>query len=150
MRVARKQRRSGHDLAGLAVPALHDLSVDPGLLDPGARGCRADRLDRRDRGGADAVDRGDTGTHCNAVDMHGAGAAERHAAAELRAGHAEYVAQHPEERRVAVDIDHPIDAVDLNCGGHSYLHAIRYAIPTSFTASGRDAAFSGCSLPSRS
>ena len=41
----------------------------------------------------------------DAVDMHGAGAAQRHAAAELRAGHAEHVAQHPEQRRVAVDID---------------------------------------------
>ena len=44
---------------------------------------------------------------------------------ELRAGHAEHVAQHPQERGVAVDIDHPIDAVDLDCGGHSHLHAIR-------------------------
>ena len=55
----------------------------------------------------------------------GAGAAERHAAAELRAGHAEHVALHPQERSVAVNIDRPIDAVDLDCGGHSYLQAIR-------------------------
>ena len=41
----------------------------------------------------------------DAVDMHRAGAAQRHAAAELRAGHAEHVAQHPQQRRVAVDID---------------------------------------------
>ena len=32
----------------------------------------------------------------DAVDMHGAGAAQRHAAAELGAGHAEHVAQHPQ------------------------------------------------------
>src|ERR1700748_3459169 len=78
-----------------AVPALTALAVEPAFLDLGARHCRADRLDRRDRGGANAVDRGDAGTGGDAVDMHGAGAAERHAAAELRAGHAEHVAQNP-------------------------------------------------------
>ena len=64
-------------------------------------------------GGADAVDRGDARAGGDAVDMHGAGAAQRHAAAELRAGHAEHVAQHPEQRRVAVDIDAVSLAVDF-------------------------------------
>ena len=58
------------------------------------------------------------GTRGGAVDMHGASAAQRHAAAELRASHTEHVAQHPEQRRIAIDIDGPIDAVDLNRGGH--------------------------------
>ena len=40
------------------------------------------------------------------------------AATELRAGHAQHVAQYPEERRVAIDIDRPIDAVDLDREGH--------------------------------
>ena len=40
-------------------------------------------------------------------------AAESHAAAELRAGHAEHVAQHPEKRLVAIDIDRSIDALIL-------------------------------------
>ena len=53
-----------------------------------------------------------------AVDMHGAGAAQRHAAAELRAGHAEHVAQHPEQRRVAVDIDAVCSPVDFDGEGH--------------------------------
>src|SRR6266550_4530751 len=118
MWVAREERRSGHDLARLAVAALNDLAVEPGLLDLGARRCRADRLDRRDLGSADAVDRSNAGTGGDAVDMHGAGAAERHAAAELRAGHAEHVAQYPQERSVAINIDRPIDAVDLDCGCH--------------------------------
>src|SRR5207247_5428664 len=86
---------------------------------------RGECLDRRDRGGAEAVDSGDTGTGGDAVHMYGAGAAERGAAAEFRAGHAEHVAQHPQERGVAVDIDRPIDAVELDRGGHSYLRAIR-------------------------
>ena len=49
----------------------------------------------------------------DAVEMHRAGAAERQPAAELCAGHAEHVAQHPEERRVAVDIDGVCVSVDF-------------------------------------
>ena len=48
----------------------------------------------------DAVDGRDAGAHRGAVEMHRAGAAQRHAAAEFRAGHAEHVAQHPKQRRV--------------------------------------------------
>src|SRR5258708_1939142 len=62
MRVARKERRSGHDLARLAVAALNDLPIEPGLLDFGARRCRAACLDRGDLGRADAVVSGETGT----------------------------------------------------------------------------------------
>src|SRR5438876_11863832 len=46
--VLRQQRGSGHDLAGLAVPALHDLEVEPRLLHLLADGCGADALDGRD------------------------------------------------------------------------------------------------------
>src|SRR6266536_6465964 len=73
--IARQQRRGGHDLARLAIAALNDLPVEPGLLDLGARRRRADCLDRRDLGGADALDRSDTGAGGDAVEMHGAGAA---------------------------------------------------------------------------
>src|SRR3989442_30954 len=48
---------------------------------------------------------GDAGTRRYSVDMHGAGAAKCNAAAEFGAGHTEHVAQHPEERRVGIDID---------------------------------------------
>ena len=99
-------------------PHCDDLAVEPGLLDLGARRCRADRLDRCDLGRADAVDRRDAGTGGDTVDMHRAGAAQRHAAAEFRAGHAEHVAQHPEERRVAVDIDAVRSSVDFDREGH--------------------------------
>src|SRR5215510_10403600 len=121
LRLARKECRSGHDLARLAVAALRDLAIDPGLLDPGARRGRADRLDGGDLGAADAVDRGDAGTRRLAADMHRAGAAQRHAAAEFRAGHAEHVAQHPEERGIAVDIDAVRAAVDFDSERHGLL-----------------------------
>src|SRR5712671_4788869 len=61
MWIARQQRRGGHDLARLAVAALHDLAVEPGLLDLGARRRRAYRLDRGDLGTADAVDGSNAG-----------------------------------------------------------------------------------------
>jgi len=105
VRVARQQRRSGHDLPRLAVAALDDLAIEPGLLDFGARRRRANGLDGRDVRIADAVDRSDTGAGGDAVDMHSARAAQGQAAAKLRAGHAEHIAQHPQEWGVAVDID---------------------------------------------
>src|SRR5258705_5912577 len=45
--------------------------------------------------------------------MDGAGAALSDTAAELRAGHAQRIAQHPKERRLRLDIDVDILAVDL-------------------------------------
>src|ERR1043165_7084677 len=58
-RIAGEQRRGGHDLPRLAVAALDALTIEPGLLDPGAGRSCADRLDGRDLGCADAVDRRD-------------------------------------------------------------------------------------------
>ena len=63
---------------------------------------------------ADAVDRGDAGPRRRAVDMHGAGAAQRGSAAEFGAGHAKHIAQHPKQRRVGVDIDAVCGSVDFD------------------------------------
>src|ERR1700730_2508128 len=52
------------------------------------------------------------------VEMHGAGAAQRHAAPEFRAGHAQYIAQHPKERRVTIDIDDVWFSVDFDAECH--------------------------------
>src|SRR5215831_1255448 len=118
MRVAGKECRGRHDLARLAIAALHYFAVEPRLLNLSAGRRCADRLDRRDFGGADALDRGDTRAGGSAVDMYRARAAQRHATAKFCAGHAEYVAQHPEERGVAVDIDVVYVAVDFDGEGH--------------------------------
>src|SRR5205823_1933829 len=48
MGLAREQCGSRHDLARLAVAALHDLEVEPDLLDPLATGVRANASDRGD------------------------------------------------------------------------------------------------------
>ena len=37
-----RRRRSGHDLAGLAIAALHDLQIEPGLLNLLATRCITD------------------------------------------------------------------------------------------------------------
>jgi len=67
------------------------------------------------------VDRGDARAGRDAVDLDSAGAAERHPAAELRAGHSEHIAQYPEQRRVAIDIDGAIDTIDFDLERHGYL-----------------------------
>src|ERR1700726_515293 len=125
MRVAGNECRGGHDLARLAVAALNDLPAEPSILSLPTRWSLPNSFDRSDRRTANAVDGRDTGARRRPVQMNRTGAAERHAAAELRAGHAEHVAHYPQERGVTVDIDRPIDAVDLDRGGQSFLHAIR-------------------------
>jgi hypothetical protein len=100
---------------------LRDLAIEPSLLDflPGRR--LTDRLNRRDFGVPDAVDRRDAGTDGRALDMDRARAAERHAAAELRAGHAKHIAQYPQQRSIAVDVYRTIGPIYLDQEGHPTL-----------------------------
>src|SRR6201991_3909128 len=142
-----QERRRRHDLAGLAVAALHHLQLLPRLLQGCALRSLSDRLDRGDRALADAVDRGDTGPRRRAVDMHGAGAAQRLAATELGPGHAQHVAQHPEQRGVAVDIDLMGCAVNLQHEGHGCLSVA--AADSRPSRTGRPAAFISWSVSLR-
>src|SRR5262249_42491756 len=50
-----EQGRGRHDLAGLAIAALHHIEIHPGLLQRLALRRVADRLDRGDRAFTDAV-----------------------------------------------------------------------------------------------
>jgi hypothetical protein len=97
---------------------LDDLEIEPCFLNLGPGWCLSDRLNGGDSRVADAFDRGDAGTNGSPVQMHGAGAAQRPAATEFRAGHAEHVAQHPKQRGVPVDIGLVIVAVDFDFEGH--------------------------------
>src|SRR2546430_11592835 len=119
--VLRQQRAGGHDRAGRAVAALHDLEVEPRLLDLLADGCGADALD----GGDGMADRGahrrDARSSWYAVEVHGAGAAQCGAAAELGASHAEQVPQDPKQGHVGWRIDSVTSAVDCQCD-HRQLH----------------------------
>src|SRR5262249_16818077 len=86
MRRVRKQCRRRHDLTGLAIAALNDFLIQPGLLDRGSRARSADALDRRDGAIADGADRQQARAQRFALHEYGAGAALRDAAAEFSAG----------------------------------------------------------------
>src|SRR6267143_1017921 len=116
-----EQRRRGHDLAGLAIAALRHLQLDPGLLDLLAGRGGADGLDRSDALAGRGRDRRDARAHRLAIKMDRARAAQSEAATEFRAGHAEHIAQHPEQRRVVVDIDAAGFAVDCQRMWHRSL-----------------------------
>ena len=90
-----EQRGSGHDLPRLTIAALRHIELLP---------CRLDRfpfsgLESFDRGDLDAgLDRREwkrARARRLPVDMDGAGAAKRHAAAELGAGQLQMIAQDP-------------------------------------------------------
>ncbi len=67
-----EQRGRRHDLPGLAVAALNDFEIEPGLLHLGADRCGADAFDCGDGASAHRTDRQQTGAHGLAVDMHSA------------------------------------------------------------------------------
>src|SRR5579883_179890 len=100
----RQQRRRLHDLAGLAVAALRDADVAPGHLH-GMLALGVEPLDGDDRFVGDVRHRDAAGADRLAVDMNRAGAAQRDAAAELRSGQAELVAQVPQERHRRVTVE---------------------------------------------
>src|SRR5918999_974370 len=99
---------------------------EPRLLNLCAGIRLADSFDRDDLRAADAVDRRDAGPRGDPIDVNGAGAAQRRAATELRTGHAENVAQDPEQWRVAVDVDVACGSVDLDGERHDMI-SIRVA-----------------------
>src|SRR5262249_35071279 len=101
-------------LPGLAVAALNDFEIEPGLLYLGARRGRADAFDGGDGAVLQRADRKNAGTHRLAVDMHGAGAALRDAAAVFGASYAKHIAQHPEQWSIATDVDVVLGSIDAN------------------------------------
>jgi hypothetical protein len=116
---------SRHNLAGLAIAALHDLEIQPCSLNLLAGWRIADRFDRGDRCVADAIDGRNAGAGRNAVKMNRACTAKSHAAAELRAGHAEDVAEDPQQRCVFIDVDDVVCAVNFEGKGHrSFLRIV--------------------------
>ena len=53
------------------------------------------------------------------VDVHRAGAAQCNSAAELGARQPKHVAQHPEQRRVPIDISLVLRSIDFDANGHA-------------------------------
>src|SRR5260370_36506702 len=104
----------------MGVAALRNVFFNPGLLD-GMAAIGGETFDGRDFLAGDAGDRRDAGTRGLAVDVHGTSAAEGYAAAELRTGHVQRVAEHPEQRHVRADIDCLGFAVQSETDGHGDL-----------------------------
>ena len=94
IRVAAEQRRRRHDHPGLAIAALRDVELGPGLLHRMVAVVR-EAFDGRDLPAIRHHDRHHAGPHRDAVDMHGAGAANSDAAAELASGQVEILAHDP-------------------------------------------------------
>src|SRR5579862_9347467 len=91
------QDGGAHDLAGLAVATLRDVNFDPGALQR-MRAVRRKAFNGGDMLAGDARNWRNTGADGLSIEMHRTGPAERHAAAELGAGHAQRIAQHPQQR----------------------------------------------------
>src|ERR1700730_10956774 len=102
--VGRQQCCGLHDLASLAIAALRDIQGTPRLLYR-MNSVRAEPLEGYHRPAADIVYRGDAGAGGFAVDVDGAGAAQRHPAAVFRSDEPELIAQIPEQRhrRIAIE-----------------------------------------------
>src|SRR5258706_169380 len=96
-----EQRARRHDLAALAIAALHDVVAHPGILYRAADPVVTDGLDRSELAAGDGRHRRHAGAALLAVDVHRASPAYGDAATELGASEAERIAQHPEHRRVA-------------------------------------------------
>ena len=93
LRVLPEQRRRRHDLARLAVAALRHVELRPGLLHR-VRAVARQALDGDDPVGRPSAAHRHAQERCDlAVDVHGAGAALRDAAAVLGAGEPDLLAQ---------------------------------------------------------
>src|SRR6266404_7004265 len=109
-------------LARLAVAALGHLLGDPGDLQRMAAG-RVQALDGRDLLAGGLGHRRLARAHGLTVEVHRARPALRDAAAELRAGQLEPLADHPQERRARIDVNRlrlPVDQQyrhDASCVG---------------------------------
>ena len=108
----RKSADAGHDHAAGAVAALHGAGVEEGLLERVQLAVLLEALDGGDLAGGDRAELGDARARRRAVDQHRAGAATALAAAVLGAGQAEVVAEHAEQRPIAIGVDADRLAVD--------------------------------------
>ena len=90
-------------------------------MDFSAAGRGANGFDCGDGGIADAVDRRHARARRDPVQVDCAGAAEGQAAAELGAGHTQHIAQDPQQRGIAVDVDAMLSTVNLDCVGRDNL-----------------------------
>jgi hypothetical protein len=108
-----QQRRSLHDLAGLAISALWDIQLTPGFLNGViAGGMKA--FDGCDLPADHVGNRGDAGANGLFVDNHGACAAQSLATAKFRARQSGFIPEKPEEWEIRVAVPIAFLAVDFH------------------------------------
>src|SRR5258708_27221017 len=137
----------GHDRTGLAIAALYDLQIEPGFLHSRARRRRTDAFDGGDGAVAYRANRQHARAHRLAIDVHGACAALRNAAAKLCSGQTENVTKHPEQWHLGWSIKRFLFTVDRQvCHGRNpifevttvyELFAMHRLVPSNFAASNR-------------
>jgi hypothetical protein len=98
---AAQQRDGRHDLTWLAVAALRDVLLQPGLLHGVQPLAVGKALDRRDLAPSHVADVRDARVEGGAVQVAGARLADVDAAPVLRPRETELVAQRPQHRQVA-------------------------------------------------
>jgi len=107
--IALQKRRGRHDLPRLTVTALGHVDLEPRFLHRVAA-IPGKPLDGGNGLALDGAQGQHAGARRGAVDVHGAGAAQSHPAAKFGAGHAEVIAQHPEQGGICfgVHVNHLI------------------------------------------
>src|SRR6266404_4536811 len=100
-----QQRGDGHDHAGLAIAALRHVVLEPSLLHLMQLAVLREPFDRRDLLARRGADGEGARTYRRAIDVDGAGATLRDAAAVFGAGQADVLADYPEQRRIRVGVD---------------------------------------------
>src|SRR4029453_12092100 len=94
-----------HDHAALAIAALWNVVIDPGLLHVGQYAVDRETLDRGDLLADGFADLHAAGSHRDAIDVNRAGAALGDAAAIFGAGQPDVFPDRPKQRRVRLDVD---------------------------------------------
>ena len=108
IRVSFQQRRSGHDLTGLAVAALCDIEFAPGLLQwVQVFVVGGEALDRSNLHATGGGNRCEAGTSGHTVEMHGAGATLANAATVFGPDKIEIITKHPEKGGIGGNIHGP-------------------------------------------
>src|SRR5258707_10472783 len=112
LRLLLEKRRHRHDHSGLAISALRNVVVDPGLLDFVQGAVGGQPFDRGDLFAAGFADQYATGAHRNAIDMDRASSTLRNAATVFGAGQADIFPDRPKQRRIRLDIHVESFAID--------------------------------------
>src|SRR6266850_911483 len=112
LRLFLEQRRHRHDHPALAITALRDIVGDPGLLHFVQCAILGQSLDGGDLLADGLADHDAAGSHRDAVNMNGAGAALCNAATIFGAGQPGVFPDCPQKRRIGLDIHVESFAID--------------------------------------